>query len=330
MAKNKKVDIETVAINNTEVATNCNHLIPMEKIEQMIITLRGVQVILDRDLAMIYGVETKRLNEAVKRNTNRFPDDFMFQLTREEAISLRSQIATLNTSDKSLRSQFATSNTRGGTRYLPYAFTEIGIAMLSSVLHSQTAIEANIRIMRAFVATRHFLAANAQMFQRIEVIEHNQLALAAHQQDTDKKVEQILQHLDDKIKTPTQGIFFDGQIFDAYTFVSDLIRSAKKSIVLFDNYVDDTVLTMLDKRNLNVTANIYTKIIKQQLSLDLAKHNAQYQPINVKQFDRVHDRYLCIDNTVYHIGASLKDLGKRWLSFNKMEMTAKELLGKVK
>ena len=129
---------------------------------------------------------------------------------------------------------------------------------------------------------------------------------------------------------PVEGIFFDGQIFDAYTFVSDLIRSAKKSIVLFDNYVDDTALTMLDKRKPKVTATIYTQKVKQQLSLDLAKHNAQYQPIDVKQYDRVHDRYLCIDNTVYHIGASLKDLGKRWFSFNKMEMTAKELLGNVK
>ena len=128
---------------------------------------------------------------------------------------------------------------------------------------------------------------------------------------------------------PVEGIFFDGQIFDAYTFVSDLIRSAKKSIVLFDNYVDDTVLTMLDKRKAKVSATIYTQKVKQQLSLDLAKHNAQYQPIDVKQFDRVHDRYLCIDNTVYHIGASLKDLGKRWFSFNKMEMKTKELLGKI-
>ncbi len=167
------------------------------------------------------------------------------------------------------------------------------------------------------------------MFQRIEVIEHSQLALAAHQQDTDKKVEQILKHLDDKTKTPTQGIFFDGQIFDAYTFVSDLIRSAKKRIVLFDNYVDDTVLTMLDKRAPKVSATIYTRKVRQQLSLDIDKHNAQYQPIDVKQFDRVHDRYLCIDNTVYHIGASLKDLGKRWFSFNKMEMSAKELLEKM-
>ena len=187
--------------------------------------------------------------------------------------------------------------------------------MLSSVLRSQTAVDVNISIMRAFTATQQFFAANAQMFQRIEVIEHNQLALAARQQDTDKKVEQIFNRLDDRSKTPTQGIFYDGQIFDAYTFVSDLIRSAKKSIVLFDNYVDDTVLTMLDKRKNKVTATIYTKSISKQFSLDLAKHNSQYQPIEVKEFGKVHDRFLCIDNTVYRIGASLKDLGKKWLGY---------------
>lgn len=129
---------------------------------------------------------------------------------------------------------------------------------------------------------------------------------------------------------PVEGIFFDGQIFDAYTFVSDLIRSAKKSIVLFDNYVDDTVLAMLDKRCEKVAATIYTQKIKQQLSLDIEKHNAQYQPIEVKPFDKVHDRFLCIDSTVYHIGASLKDLGRKWFAFSKMEMKTKELLGKVK
>ncbi|MCR5659397.1 MAG: virulence RhuM family protein [Bacteroidales bacterium] len=149
----------------------------------------------------------------------------------------------------------------------------------------------------------------------------------------EQRVTRTEEKIDLFVKTslpPMEGIFFDGQIFDAYTFVSDLIRSAKKRIVLFDNYVDDTVLTMLDKRKAKVSATIYTQRVKKQLSLDLAKHNAQYQPIDVKQYDKVHDRFLCIDNTVYHIGASLKDLGKRWFSFNKMEMTAKELLGNVK
>ena len=285
-------------------------------IESLIIMLRGQQTLLDRDLAMLYGVETRRLNEQVQRNIERFPEDFMFQLTKEEF--------------ENWKSQFATSNSiKMGARKRPYAFTRNGIAMLSSVLRSQTAVDVNISIMRAFTATQQFFAANAQMFQRIEVIEHNQLALAARQQDTDKKVEQIFNRLDDRSTTPTQGIFYDGQIFDAYTFVSDLIRSAKKSVVLFDNYVDDTVLTMLDKRKPKVLATIYTKSISKQFSLDLAKHNSQYQPIDVKEFGKVHDRFLCIDNTVYHIGASLKDLGKKWFAFTKMEMPMEELIGKM-
>lgn len=315
----KKKDTETTAV----VAKSNNLTLEIAKrdiqhvnIESLIIMLRGQQTLLDRDLAMLYGVETRRLNEQVQRNIERFPEDFMFQLTKEEF--------------ENWKSQFATSNSiKMGARKRPYAFTRNGIAMLSSVLRSQTAVDVNISIMRAFTATQQFFAANAQMFQRIEVIEHNQLALAARQQDTDKKVEQIFNRLDDRSKTPTQGIFYDGQIFDAYTFVSDLIRSAKKSIVLFDNYVDDTVLTMLDKRKKKVLATIYTKSISKQFSLDLTKHNSQYQPIEVKEFGKVHDRFLCIDNTVYHIGASLKDLGKKWFAFTKMEMPMEELIGKM-
>ena len=313
----KKKDTVTTAV----VAKSNNFTLEIAKrdiqhinIESLIIMLRGQQTLLDRDLAMLYGVETRRLNEQVQRNIERFPEDFMFQLTKEEFENWKSQLATSN-------------SIKMGARKRPYAFTRNGIAMLSSVLRSQTAVDVNISIMRAFTATQQFFAANAQMFQRIEVIEHNQLALAAHQQDTDKKVEQIFNRLDDRSKTPTQGIFYDGQIFDAYTFVSDLIRSAKKSIVLFDNYVDDTVLTMLDKRKPKVLATIYTKSISKQFSLDLAKHNSQYQPIEVNEFGKVHDRFLCIDNVVYHIGASLKDLGKKWFAFTKMEMPMEELIG---
>ena len=159
----------------------------------------------------------------------------------------------------------------------------------------------------------------AQIENKIEVQGQK---LAEHDQKIDFFVRTSL--------PPVEGIFFDGQIFDAYTFVSDLIRSAKKSIVLFDNYVDDTVLAMLDKRGEKVSATIYTQKVKQHLSLDLEKHNAPYRPIEVKQFDKVHDRFLCIDSTVYHIGASLKDLGRKWFAFSKMEMKTKELLGKVK
>ncbi len=331
MAKKKNAETKPVAVQTNELVANCDRLMPVRKIEEMIFTIRGVQVMLDSDLAMLYGVETRALNQAVKRNISRFPEDFMFQLTMEEANASRSQFVTMNINSVSSKSQNVTLNTTRGQniKYRPYVFTENGIAMLSSVLRSRTAIEVNIQIMRTFTSMRHFLASNAQVFQRLEVIEHHQLELAAHQADTDHRIEEIFQLLESG-QQPAQGIFFDGQIFDAYTFVSDLIRSAKKSIVLFDNYVDDTVLAMLDKRGEKVSATIYTQKIKQQLSLDLEKHNAQYRPIEVKQFDKVHDRFLCIDSTVYHIGASLKDLGRKWFAFSKMEMKTKELLGKVK
>lgn len=302
--------------NNDEPVANCDHLLTITPIEDMIITLRGIQVIVDRDLAKLYGVETKSLNQAVRRNLNRFPSRFRFQLTKEEV----NEVVT--NCDHLLSIKYSPT--------LPYVFTEQGVAMLASVLHSDTAVDVSVKIMDAFVAMRHFISSNAQVFQRLEVIEHHQLEMSSHLTKNDNQIAEIFKRLDQENATPTQGIFFDGQIFDAYTFVSDLIRSAKKSIVLFDNYVDDTVLTMLDKRKSKVTATIYTKSIPKQFSLDLAKHNAQYQPIDVKQYDRVHDRYLCIDNTVYHIGASLKDLGKKWFSFNRMEMTAKELLGNMK
>ncbi len=341
----KKKDIEKV-----ESAP----LQPLENIENLIQVIRGKQVILDRDLARLYRVETGRLNEQVKRNMERFPEDFMFQLSKEEfenwksqfAISneddfLRSQIATSNPEDKNMSSQFAISSDEkilksqiaisswGGTRKLPYAFTENGIAMLSSVLRSPIAIATNIQIMRAFTAMRRFIAANAQVFQRLEVIEHTQLSLAAHQEDADKKFEEIFRRLDDGSVTQKQGIFYDGQIFDAYVFITERVREAKKRIVLIDNYIDESVFTILDKRPKGVKAKVYTKNLTPQLTLDLEKHNAQYAPIEVVPFDRSHDRFLCIDDTVYHIGASLKDLGKKWFAFAKMELTTDDLLTKI-
>ena len=317
---------------------------PLENIENLIHVIRGKQVMLDRDLARLYGVETFRLNEQVKRNKERFPDDFMFQLSKEEwkeissqfAITyadgkvLRSQIASIKTEGEVLSSQNASIDMRGRhVKYMPYAFTENGVAMLSGVLRSQQAININIQIMRAFTAMRHFIASNAQVFQRLEVIEHTQLSLVAHKEDTDKKFEEVFRRLDEGSAKPTEGILFDGQVFDAYTFINDRIREAKKRIVLIDNYVDDSVLKMLDKRAKDVSAKVYTKFWTPQLPIDIKKHNAQYAPIEVEQFDRAHDRFLCIDDTVYHIGASLKDLGKKWFAFNRMELTTDELLGKM-
>ena len=342
----KKADIEKV-----ESAP----LQPLENIENLIQVIRGKQVILDRDLARLYGVETRVLNQAVQRNIERFPEDFMFQLTKEEAEFSRSQIVTLNEEDTNIKSQIATSyefprsqivtlnegepsRSQNATmkvkqgqniKYLPYAFTENGIAMLSSVLRSPIAIATNIQIMRAFTAMRRFIAANAQVFQRLEVIEHTQLSLAAHQEEADRKFEEIFRRLDDGSVTQKQGIFYDGQIFDAYVFITERVREAKKRIVLIDNYIDETVFTILDKRPKGVKAKVYTKNLTPQLTLDLEKHNAQYAPIEVEPFDRSHDRFLCIDDTVYHIGASLKDLGKKWFAFAKMELTTDDLLIKI-
>ncbi|MBQ2540801.1 MAG: ORF6N domain-containing protein [Paludibacteraceae bacterium] len=321
---------------------------PVEQIESLIITVRGKQVILDRDLARLYGVETKRLNQQVQRNIERFPEDFMFQLTKEEAESSRSQFATLNDEIPNLKSQFATSSEEeilksqfatsswGGIRKLPYAFTENGIAMLSSVLRSPMAIATNIHIMRAFNAMRHFIGSHAQVFQRLEIVERNQLALNAHQEElsaqvaeNNKKLEEVFKRLDAGDAKPEHGIFFDGQIFDSYIFINDRIREAKKRIILIDNYIDDSVLKMLDKREKGVAVKLYTNLSFGSLKMDLKKHNAQYAPIDAEQFNRSHDRFLCIDDTVYLVGASLKDLGKKWFGFSKMGVTTDELLSKM-
>ena len=299
----------------------------LENIENLIRFIRGKQVMLDRDLARLYGVEARALNQAVQRNIERFPEDFMFQLTKEEFENLKSQIV-ISSENEILKSQNVISSW-GGIRKWPYVFTENGVAMLSSVLRSQQAISINIQIMRAFNAMRHFITSNAQVFQRVENIEKNILALNASKVDTDKKLEEVFRRLDDGNATPKQAVFYDGQIFDAYKFVNERIREAKKRIVLIDNYVDDSVLTMLDKRNKGVDAIVYTKNISRQLSLDFEKHNAQYSPIEIKQFDRAHDRFLCIDDTVYLIGASLKDLGKKWFGFVKLEQLTDELLSKM-
>ena len=306
----------TEKTENGELVTNRDQLVVVDNIEPLIKVIRGQQVMLDKDLAMLYGVEAKVLNQAVKRNVERFPNDFRFQLTKEEC--LRSQIVTLNEKQGQ------------HLKYMPYAFTEQGVAMLSSVLRSQTAIEVNIQIMRAFVSMRHFMVNNASVFSRLETIEYHQLEMQQHQQETDKRIDEVFRRLDEGNVKPKQGVFYNGQIYDAYTFVSDLIKSAKKRIVLIDNYVDETVLTLLDKRDNNVSAIIYTQQISRQFQLDIDRHNAQYAPIDVETFRLSHDRFLCIDDDVYHIGASIKDLGKKWFGFSKMEiLTPDELVERI-
>jgi hypothetical protein len=290
---------------------------PIEaKVESLIRVIRGKQVMLDRDLAGLYGVETKYLNRQVKRNIERFPDDFMFQLTKEEC--LRCQIGTLNEG-------------RGKhLKYMPYVFTEQGVAMLSSVLRSKIAIEVNIRIMRAFVSMRHFMASNTAIFQRLETIEYHQLEMQKQQDVANDRIDEVFRRLDEGNVQQKQGIFFDNQIYDAYSFVSELVKSAKQHIILIDNYVDESTLTLLDKRGADVSAVIYTQQISRQFQLDIDRHNSQYPPIEVLVFRRSHDRFLCIDDTVYHVGASIKDLGKKWFAFSKMEdFMPDELIGRI-
>ena len=304
-----------------ELVANCDRLqndevVVTTPVESRIMSIRGKQIMIDRDLAELYGVETRVLNQAVKRNIERFPERFRFQLTKEEC--LRSQIATLNEG----RGQHL--------KYMPYVFTENGVAMFSSVLRSDTAIEVNIRIMRAFTSMRHFMVNNASVFSRLETIEYHQLEMQQHQQETDKRIDEVFRRLDEGNAKPKQGVFYNGQVYDAYTFVSDLIKSAKKRIILIDNYVDETVLTLLDKRENGVSAVIYTQQISRQFQLDIERHNAQYAPIDVETFRLSHDRFLCIDDDVYHIGASIKDLGKKWFGFSKMEiLTPGELVERI-
>ena len=265
-------------------------------------TIREKQVILDKDLAELYGVKTKRLNEQVKRNIKRFPDDFMFQLNESEYRLFKS----------TSRSQFATSKeSRGGRQYLPLAFTEQGVAILSGLLKSEKAIEINIKIMRAFVEMRYFIQNNANIFQKFQQIDQK---LLTH----DENFNEIFKAIESKQLTPTQGIFYDGQIYDAYKFIKDLVNYAKESIVLIDNYINEETLIILANKNIKI--KIYTKEITEKLRLAENKFNQQYGNLEIVQFNKSHDRFLIIDNQTYHLGASLKDLGKKSFAFSKINI----------
>lgn len=284
-----------------------------KQIRSKIYTVRGKQVMLDRDLAELYGVKPIRLREQVKRNIDRFPSDFMFQLTEDEANLLVSQNAI--PSKKHL----------GGS--LPYVFTEQGVASISGVLTNKIAIEINIKIMRVFVSMRRFLTSNAAIFERIDSVERKQIE---YKTESDSKFNKIFEAIEEREIKPKQGIFFEGQIFDAYQFVSDLFRSAKKSILIIDNYIDDSVLTHLTKKQKNVKATIFTKHISKLLKLDIKKFNLQYKNITIKEFTKSHDRFIIIDDKdIYHFGASLKDLGKKWFAFFKFGIDAIKILAQL-
>lgn len=277
-------------------------------INNKIYFVRGVQVMLDSDLGDLYKTETKFINRAVKRNSSRFPLEFMFQLTELEWQNLRFQSGTSNEG-------------RGGRRYLPSVFTEQGIAMLSAVLHTETAVNVSVQIMKAFVLMRKSFIQLHGLLNRMEGIELKQL-------NTDKKIEQIFEGLNKDI-VPTQGVFFEGQLFDAHVFVISLIKKAKSSIILLDNYVDENTLLMLTKRNLNVQCRVLTRI-NEALKKDLIKHNKQYPPIDLIENKESHDRFLILDNKhLYHFGASLKDVGKKCFAFNKMDDLLSEIQTKL-
>ena len=295
-------------------------IIDQREIENRIFTFRSVQIMIDSDLAELYGVETKVLNQAVKRNIERFPETFRFQLTVNEYNECsRSQIVTLNNTNNDFKIR------RGqNLKYLPYAFTEQGVAMLSAVLRSETAIKVSILIMNAFVEMRKLVLGYNTLFQRLDRLEIKQI-------ESDNKFEHIFKALENQSLQPENGIFFDGQIFDAYVFMADLIKKARQSIILIDNYIDESVFTILSKRSPNVTAVVYTKSLNAQVQLDLKKHNQQYPEIKVKILGNSHDRFLVIDEReLYHIGSSLKDIGKKWFTFSRMDSFTNEVLNKLK
>ena len=288
-----------------------NELMQIDDIKSRIFTIRGMQVMLDSDLAEFYQTETKYINRAVKRNPDRFPEGFIFQLTKTEMESLRFQFGTLKTG-------------RGQHRkFNPHVFTEAGVAMLSAVLQTEISIRVSVQIIQAFVKMRHFILENASIFQRLSTVEVKQI-------EADKKFDMLFKAMEGDQLPSKQGVLFDGQIFEAHKFVSDIVRSAEKSIILIDNYVDDTVLTLFSKRKQGVVLKILTKNRSKQLQLDMQKFNEQFPPAEIKEFSYSHDRFMIIDGKdLYLFGASLKDLGKKWFGFARMDIGAAEIIAKL-
>ena len=285
--------------------------------------MRNQQVMIDSDLAMLYQVETKALNRAVKRNINRFPEDFCFQLTKEEDKILKCQIGISKILDAER------TDGRGGRRTLPYVFTEQGISMLASVLHSEVAVNVSIGIMRAFVEMRRFIANNALLFERISNVELKQLE---YQKQTDEKLEQILEYISEH-EEASQKVFFDGQIYDAFSLIVSLIQKAEREITLIDGYVDVGTLNLLSKKNENVSVTIYTQKRTRLSKTDVENFNAQYPTLEVKYTKVFHDRFLILDKeTAYHVGASLKDAGKKCFGINLIQDAGiiKDILQRLK
>ncbi len=281
-----------------------------EDIKNLIYTVRGKQVMLDSDVAMLYHYETKYINLAVRRNKERFPEDFCFQLTNVEAENLRLQFATSS----------LTKENYGGRRTLPYVFTEQGIAMLSGLLRNDVAIKVSINIMNAFVEMRKFLTTNRQVFERLNNVEYKLIEQNNLLSNHEKKFEEVFDQLQNKKENEfTQKIFFDGQIWDSYSLIIDIIKRAKSKILIIDNYIDDSILKMLSKKNKYVEVIILTSQNCDISKLDINKFNKQYPTLKIAISNKFHDRFIVIDNKeLYHCGASLKDLGKKCFAINKM------------
>ena len=282
-----------------------------DNIKNLIYTIRVKQVMLDSDVAMLYHYETKKINQTVKRNIERFPKKFCFQLTEDEIENLRSQFVT---------SSFKKEN-YGGRRYLPYAFTEQGIAMLSGLLKNEIAVQVSIYIMDAFIEMRKFIATNGQVFERLTSIEYRVLEQNKMLTEHEKKFEKVFDELQKNEKIEfKQSIFFDGQIYDAYSLIIDIIKKAKQKILIIDNYIDDSILKMLSKKNKDVEVVILTTPNSNIRKLDIQKFNKQYPVLKLSYTNKFHDRFIVIDNKeLYHIGASLKDLGKKCFAISKIE-----------
>ena len=286
-----------------------NLIINENNIKDKIHTIRKLQVMLDRDLAELYGVETKVFNQAVKRNIKRFPPNYRFQLNENEKNKLVTNCDWLN----SLKHSSS----------LPYVFTEQGVSMLSAILKSDKAIDISIKIIDSFVSMRKLISQNIPMFERFERIEQR---LTIHDENFDK----LFEALEDKTLKTKQGILYNGEIFDAYVFINNLLKIATNEIILIDNYVDETVFTLFSKYP-NIKIKIYTSNITKQLKLDFEKYQTQYKNIELFEFKNSHDRFLIIDKKeVYHLGASLKDLGKKWFAFSKFEIENLKILDYLK
>ena len=285
-------------INSLVVQDNISN----EEIKNLIYTIRGKQVMLDSDVAMLYHYETKNINKAVKRNIDRFPEEFCFQLTENEFQTLRFQIGTSKQNEE----------IRGGRRYLPYVFTEQGIAMLAGVLKNEIAVKVSISIIKSFIEMRKFLATNGQLFERLTNVEYKLL-------EHDKKFDKVFDKLQNE-ENIKQKIFFEGQIYDAYSLIIDIIKKSNKKILIIDNYIDDSVLKMLTKKNKNVEVVLLTSDKSNIQKLDIQKFNKEYPILKIAKTNKFHDRFIIIDNKeLYHLGASIKDLGKKCFAINEME-----------